>query len=101
VLEARPAQVVVGPSLRILALGEDAALDGLLEPGGLVLLQRVQVVEPAQEEQVGDLLDDLERIGDAAGPEGVPDPVDLALQFTSEHRELVRRGTCTARERGK
>jgi hypothetical protein len=64
---------------------EDAAAHRPLEPGGLVLLQRVQVVQTAQEEQVGDLLDDLERVGDAAGPERVPDAVDLVLDFTSDH----------------
>jgi hypothetical protein len=37
----------------------------------------VRVVEAADEEGVGDLLDDFERIGDEAGPEGVPDGVDL------------------------
>jgi hypothetical protein len=46
----------------------------------------VQVVQPAQEEQVGDLLDHLERVGDAAGPEGVPDLVDLALDWTGDLR---------------
>jgi hypothetical protein len=45
----------------------------------------VQVVEPAQEEQVRDLLDDLERVRNAAGPEGVPDPVDLALELAGQH----------------
>jgi hypothetical protein len=53
----------------------------LVEPGGLVLGVDLQVVEPAQKEQVGDLLDDFERIGDPAGPEGVPDAVDLAAQL--------------------
>ena len=81
VLEARPAQVLVGALLRVFALREDAPLDRLLQPGGLVLFQRLQVVEPAQEEQVGDLLDDLERVGDAARPEGVPDAVDLTPRY--------------------
>ena len=36
-------------------------------------------VRPVQKEQVGDLLDYFERIGDTAGPEGVPDLVDLAF----------------------
>ena len=69
----------------VLALGEDAALDRLFEPGGLVLLERLEVIEPAQEQQVGDLLDDFERVGDAAGPEGVPDAVDLILELAGEH----------------
>jgi hypothetical protein len=80
VLEARPAQVVVGvaaPADAVVARGEDPARHRRSEPGGLVLFQRVQVVQPAQEEQVGDLLDHLERVGDAARPEGVPDLVDL------------------------
>jgi len=45
----------------------------------------VQVVQPAQKEQVGDLLDDFQRVGDAAGPEGIPDSVDLALDFAGHH----------------
>jgi hypothetical protein len=45
----------------------------------------VQVVQAPQEEQVGDLLDDLQRVGDAAGPEGIPDSVDLASDFTGHH----------------
>ncbi len=85
VAEAGPAQVVVGALLRVGALGEDAALHGLLEPEGLVELEGVEVVEAAEEEQVGDLLDDLERVGDAAGPEGGPDAVDLAAELAGEH----------------
>ena len=91
VLEARPAQVLVGAALGVLALGEDPPLHRLLEPGGLVLLQRVQVVQAAQEEQVGDLLDHLQRVGDAAGPEGVPDLVDLALDVAGDHRVVLSR----------
>jgi hypothetical protein len=30
------------------------------------------IVQAAQEEQVGDLFDDLERVGDAPGSEGIP-----------------------------
>lgn len=56
-----------------------------VEPVGLVFFERVQVVEPAQEEQVGDLLDHLDGVGDAAGPEGVPDLVDFAFEFAGEH----------------
>ena len=45
----------------------------------------MQVVEPLDEEQVGDLLDHFQRVGDAAGPEGIPDVVDLAADFAGEH----------------
>ena len=41
------------------------------------------LVEAAHEQQVGDLLDHLERIGDAARPEGIPHIVDLGSQFAS------------------
>src|SRR6185312_13112221 len=49
-----------------LVFREDAALYRLLQPIGLVFLQRLQVVEAADEQQVGDLLDHLQRIGDTA-----------------------------------
>jgi hypothetical protein len=50
-----------------------------------VLFQRVQIVEPALEQQVGDLLDHLDRVGDAAGPKGVPEGIDLVAEFACEH----------------
>jgi hypothetical protein len=36
-------------------------------------------------EQVGDLLDHLERVRDTAGPERVPDAVDLIPDVASDH----------------
>jgi hypothetical protein len=70
VLETRPAEIPVRASLGILAGGEDAAFEFFeLQPGGLVLFQRMEIVQPLEEEQVGDLLDDFEGIGNAAGPE--------------------------------
>jgi len=45
----------------------------------------VEVVEALDEQQVGNLLDDLERVGDAAGPERIPDAVDLIAEFPGEH----------------
>ena len=86
ILETRPAQILVGAALGVVPLGKDAPLHRLFERGGFVLLQRVQVVQPPQEEQVGDLLDDFERVGDPPGPEGVPDAVDLIAEFTGEHK---------------
>jgi hypothetical protein len=38
-------------------------------------------IQPLDEEQVGELLDDFEGVGDAAGPEDVPDAVNLVTQF--------------------
>jgi hypothetical protein len=64
---------------------EDGFLDGFLEAVGLVFLEGVDLVQALDEEQVGELLDDGERIGDAAGPEGVPDAVDFGFDFASDH----------------
>ena len=77
-LEARPAQ-------RVLAGGEQRLLDRAAGAGGLVLLARVQLVEALDEQQVGELLDDRQRVRDAAGPHGVPDAVDPGLQLTGNH----------------
>lgn len=85
VLEARPAQVVVAATCGVLALGEDALVHRALEQEGLAFFQRVRVIQAADEQQVGDLFQHLHRVGDAAGPEGVPDGVDLAADFASEH----------------
>jgi hypothetical protein len=48
-------------------------------------LDRLQIVEAANEKQVGYLLDDLERIRDASRPEGVPDLINLVADFSREH----------------
>ena len=70
-LETRPTQIV-------LVGGEHRLLDRFAGAGGLVPLARVQLVQALDEEQVGELHDDRERVRDAAGPHGVPDSVDLA-----------------------
>jgi hypothetical protein len=49
------------------------------------VIEGVLVIETLDEEQVCDLLDDFEWVGDAAGPEGVPDGVDLAADSSCEH----------------
>jgi len=88
ILEMRPPEMLIRALLRILARREDAVRHRLFQPRGLVLLQRVQVVQAAQEEQVSDLLNDFERVGNAAGPECVPDLVDLALDGAGDHFPL-------------
>ena len=80
VLELRPAQ-------QLLAGAEDRILDRLAGAAGLAFGQGLKVVETADEQQVGDLLDHLERVRDPAGPERVPDSVDLAAQFPRDHGE--------------
>ena len=86
--EARPAEIVVGAFLRVFAFGEDAAFHRALQGGGLVLFQRVEVVQALEEQQVGDLLDDFEGIGDAAGPEGIPEGVNFGADFAGKHCSL-------------
>ena len=81
ILEARPAQVLVVRLLGVGARRVDAALNGLAQADGLVLFQGVQVVEPALEQQVSDVLDHFDRVGDAAKSEGIPDGVDLAAEL--------------------
>ena len=80
-LETRPTQSV-------LAGGEHRPLDRVAGAGGFALLERVQLVQTLDEQQVGELLDDRERVRDAAGPHGVPDSVDLGLQLTGDHDSI-------------
>ena len=82
VLEARPAQRIVGEAAAfaeaVLAFRKDPPLYRLVQAVGLVLGQQLQVVPPAQKQQLGDLLDYFDRVGDATRPESVPDGVDPA-----------------------
>jgi hypothetical protein len=39
-----------------------------------------------EEKQIGDLLNDFERVRDAARPERVPDLINLTANFTGKHR---------------
>ena len=86
-LEPRPTQVLVRPpAFAILTpLREDATLQRLLQHRRLALLDRLQLVEPLDEQQIGDLLHDAERILQAARPEVVPDAVDLIFDFANDH----------------
>ena len=49
---------------------------------GIGLLLLVEVVQPFHEQEVGDLFDRRERIGDPATPEFVPELADLVLEFS-------------------
>jgi hypothetical protein len=82
VLEPRPAQVV------LLGL-EDRLLDRLAGADGLALAQRVQLVQPLDEQQIRQLLDDRQRVRDAAGPHRVPDTVHLGPEFARNHARTV------------
>ena len=50
-----------------------------------MFFELLELIETAQEEQVSNLFDHFERVGDAACPEGVPDAVDVVVNFTGEH----------------
>ena len=69
----------------IIAFGKQPPLDGLLQPSGFQFFERLQLVKPLDEKQIGDLLDDFQRIGNPAGPEGIPDLIDLVTNFVGEH----------------
>ena len=47
--------------------------------------QQLSLIETFEEQQVGDLFDHLQWVGNAAGPESVPDPVDLVPHITGDH----------------
>ena len=54
----------------------------------LVFFEGVEVIEPFDKQEISDLLDDFERVGNAAGPESVPDGVNLVTDSRGEHRKL-------------
>jgi hypothetical protein len=82
VLEARPAEVCKGFAPFVLALGKDSPLNRLTERGSLTLLQLLHLIKALDKNQIGDLLDNLEWIGDPSRPKVVPDAIDLVAQFT-------------------
>ena len=91
-LEPRPAVVLVRARrarMVVLTLRKQPPLDRLFEPGRFQLFERLQLVQPLDEKQVSDLLDDFQRIGNAAGPEGIPDLVNLVANFVGQHKGSV------------
>lgn len=46
--------------------------------------------ESLDEQQIGDLLDDFQRVTDAARPEGVPATADLTTNSTGEHDAVLK-----------
>ena len=88
-----PAHVGIGdtaiPSNAVLARRKDGSLGRFAGGGGLSIRQELRVIETAHEQEVRDLLDYLDRIGDAASPEGVPHGVDLAAKLARQHHNPV------------
>ncbi len=77
VLEPRPAQ--------ILLVRTEQARERLAGQVRLAFVLLLRHVQQTGEHQEGDLLDHRQRIGDAAGPELFPQPVDTALQISGDH----------------
>jgi hypothetical protein len=77
ILEPGPTEVGVAAAFGVFAFGKEAPLDGRTQRLGLLLFERLEFVQAAQKEQVGNLLDHLKRVCDAAGPKSVPKAVNL------------------------
>ncbi len=45
----------------------------------------MRLIQSAHEKEVGDLLNHLERIGNATRPKGIPDRVDFGAKFPRQH----------------
>ena len=92
VLEPGPAEVLIGArgaGVVVITFREDPPLQWPLQPVGLVLFQGMQVVETPEKEKIGYLLHDFKRIGNAAGPERVPDAVNLIADVAGKHAGRV------------
>lgn len=84
------AQVVVGYLLaglgvRPQTIGEDRVAHLGMERVGRLLLLHLFVVEQFHEEQIGHLLHDGQRVGDACRPERLPQRVNLVFNVSSYH----------------
>ena len=76
-----PAAVLVGRA--------KAAEVGLSGDGPALFVLAFLHVEQAAVHEEGDLLDDGERVGDAASPEFGPEAVDTVLKFAGDHVRFV------------
>jgi hypothetical protein len=85
VLEPRPPHIRVGAAALVSTLREHAAFHGNAKGFRLALFERMQIIEPFYEQEVGNLLDYRARIRYTTGPEGIPDLIDLIANFTGEH----------------
>ena len=81
------------PAEFLLAFVEDRVLDWRPGARGLLFLEPLDLIQPLDEQQVGHLLDDFHGVGDAAGPEGVPDGVDLRFDGAGDHEWQLVEGS--------
>ena len=61
------------------------ALVGQAQHGTLLGPQVVRLIQVVDEHEVGHLLHHVQGVGDAAGPEGLPEAVDFVSQFACQH----------------
>src|SRR6266481_1253575 len=94
VLQPGPTHLLIGEAATltylVLTRREYPPCDRLLKTVSLVLLASMRLVQPAHEQQVGDLLDHLERVGNATRPKGIPDPVNLGAKFPRQHATPIK-----------
>src|SRR5579863_3834674 len=86
ILEPAPAEVLIGTLLAVLALGEEARLHGLLFYIGLQFLGGFEFVQALEEEEIGNLLNDFQRVGNPTRPKSIPYLINLTADLTSKHR---------------
>ena len=61
------------------------ALVGQAQHGALLGSQVVRLIQVVDEHEVGHLLHHVQGVGDAAGPEGLPEAVNFVSQFACQH----------------
>jgi hypothetical protein len=69
----------------IIAFGQQPPLDGPLQPCGFQFFERLKFVQPLDEEQISNLLDDFQRVRNPAGPKRIPDLIYLVTNLIGEH----------------
>lgn len=72
----------------LLVVVEDREVVVVTGTARLLLGERVQLVQALDGQQAEQLLDHGQRVEEVAGPHRVSDAIDLALQFTGDHRAL-------------
>ena len=54
--------------------------------GDIFFVEFLPVVQLFQKDKISKLLDNVERIGNSAGPEVVPDAVYFGFKFSGDHK---------------
>lgn len=81
---------VAPPQILLAGIKDVFRRGGIPQRPALINLD-LALVEVLDKEQVGELLNDGNRVGNAAGPEGVPNAVDVVFEGAGNH---VLQGSC-------